>query len=67
LALVHPKESSSSSTATMVEPFFEEQLTNDLAAFLDNPNLKAALADGSLHLASYSDCDGTLLGLQEML
>jgi hypothetical protein len=32
----------------------EEQLSNDLALFLDNPSLKAALADGSLDLASYS-------------
>jgi hypothetical protein len=54
LALVHPKESSSSSTTTMAQPFLEEQLSNDLAAFLDNPSLKAALADGSLDLASYS-------------
>lgn len=78
----------------------EEQLSNDLALFLANPSLKAALADGSLDLASYSstveqelvdlesqciakyrdkakqiaqlqgeleDCDGVLLGLQEML
>jgi hypothetical protein len=41
----------SSSTA---EPFSEEQLSNDLALFLSNPSLKAALADGSLDLASYS-------------
>ncbi|VEU36437.1 unnamed protein product [Pseudo-nitzschia multistriata] len=87
----------SSSTA---EPFSEEQLSNDLALFLSNPSLKAALADGSLDLASYSstvegelmeletkcveayrektteiaslckeleNCDGILLGLQEML
>jgi hypothetical protein len=32
----------------------EEQLSNDLALFLANPSLKAALADGSLDLASYS-------------
>lgn len=41
----------SSSTA---EPFSEDQLSNDLALFLSNPSLKAALADGSLDLASYS-------------
>jgi vacuolar protein sorting-associated protein 52 len=78
----------------------EEQLSNDLAQFLENPSLKAALADGSLDLTSYSstvedelaelesqciaayrskeqdirqlqtelkECDGILLGLQEML
>ena len=32
----------------------EEQLSNDLALFLSNPSLTAALADGSLDLASYS-------------
>ena len=32
----------------------EERLSTDLAAFLSNPSLKAALADGSLNLASYS-------------
>jgi vacuolar protein sorting-associated protein 52 len=32
----------------------EDQLSNDLALFLANPSLKAALADGSLDLASYS-------------
>ena len=34
--------------------FSEEQLSNDLALFLANPSLKAALADGSLDLTSYS-------------
>mmetsp|Transcript_6067 Transcript_6067/g.6942 ORF Transcript_6067/g.6942 Transcript_6067/m.6942 type:complete len:764 (-) Transcript_6067:55-2346(-) len=88
------------SSSTTAEPFSEEQLSNDLALFLSNPSLKAALADGSLDLASYSstvegelveletrcidayrektteiaglckeleNCDGILLGLQEML
>eukprot|EP00934_Nitzschia_sp_Nitz4_P005977 Nitzschia sp. Nitz4//scaffold40_size135432//60594//62879//NITZ4_003243-RA/size135432-processed-gene-0.19-mRNA-1//1//CDS//3329551216//5967//frame0 len=32
----------------------EEQLSKDLAQFLSNPSLKAALADGSLDLTSYS-------------
>jgi hypothetical protein len=32
----------------------EERLSTDLAQFLSNPSLKAALADGSLNLASYS-------------
>lgn len=32
----------------------EERLSSDLATFLSNPSLKAALADGSLNLASYS-------------
>jgi hypothetical protein len=97
LSLPQQKEKSSSSKA---EDFSEEQLSNDLAAFLTNPSLKAALADGSLDLASYSstvedelaeletkcvqayrektkeiasllkeleNCDGILLGLQEML
>lgn len=32
----------------------EEQLSRDLALFLANPSLQAALADGSLDLASYS-------------
>jgi hypothetical protein len=36
------------------EVFSEEQLSIDLAQFLSNPSLKAALADGSLDLASYS-------------
>jgi hypothetical protein len=36
------------------EVFSEEQLSNDLAQFLSNPSLKAALADGSLDLTSYS-------------
>ena len=36
------------------EVFSEEQLSKDLAQFLSNPSLKAALADGSLDLASYS-------------
>ena len=97
LLLPQQKETLSSSNA---EDFSEEQLSNDLAAFLTNPSLKAALADGSLDLASYSstvenelaeletkcvqayrekteeiaslakeleNCDGILLGLQEML
>eukprot|EP00531_Pseudo-nitzschia_arenysensis_P009294 CAMPEP_0116150094 /NCGR_PEP_ID=MMETSP0329-20121206/19344_1 /TAXON_ID=697910 /ORGANISM="Pseudo-nitzschia arenysensis, Strain B593" /LENGTH=751 /DNA_ID=CAMNT_0003646545 /DNA_START=22 /DNA_END=2274 /DNA_ORIENTATION=+ len=97
LPLSSALEESSSTTA---EPFSEEQLSNDLALFLSNPSLKAALADGSLDLASYSstvenelmeletkcieayrgkteeiaslckeleNCDGILLGLQEML
>ena len=34
--------------------FSEEQLSNDLAQFLANPSLQAALADGSLDLTSYS-------------
>lgn len=33
----------------------EEQLSRDLALFLANPSLQAALADGSLDLASYSN------------
>lgn len=32
----------------------EERLSADLATFLSNPSLKAALADGSLNLTSYS-------------
>ena len=32
----------------------EQQLSTDLAQFLANPSLRAALADGSLDLASYS-------------
>ena len=32
----------------------EERLSSDLAQFLSNPSLKAALADGSLDLTSYS-------------
>lgn len=32
----------------------DEQLSQDLAQFLSNPSLKAALADGSLDLTSYS-------------
>jgi hypothetical protein len=32
----------------------EAQLSNDLRVFLENPSLKAALADGTLDLASYS-------------
>jgi vacuolar protein sorting-associated protein 52 len=67
-----PKESLSTTTTTtttstsmMVEPFLEEQLSNDLAAFLDNPNLQAALADGSLDLASYSSTvEGELADLE---
>ena len=88
------------SASTAADPLSEEQLSNDLALFLSNPSLKAALADGSLDLASYSstvenelmeletkcieayrgkteeiaslckeleNCDGILLGLQEML
>lgn len=88
------------SSTSSAEPLSEEQLSNDLALFLSNPSLKAALADGSLDLASYSstvegelmeletkcieayrektteiaslckeleNCDGILLGLQEML
>ena len=31
-----------------------EKLSADLALFLSNPDLKAALADGSLDLTSYS-------------
>mmetsp|Transcript_12398 Transcript_12398/g.36017 ORF Transcript_12398/g.36017 Transcript_12398/m.36017 type:complete len:874 (-) Transcript_12398:60-2681(-) len=31
----------------------EEQLSNDLRVFLENPSLKQALADGSLDLAAY--------------
>mmetsp|Transcript_15172 Transcript_15172/g.32600 ORF Transcript_15172/g.32600 Transcript_15172/m.32600 type:complete len:798 (+) Transcript_15172:199-2592(+) len=98
------QESSSlaTSSAGAEQPFGseDEQLSNDLALFLSNPSLKAALADGSLDLASYSstvegelmeletkcieayrqktteiaslckeleNCDGILLGLQEML
>jgi len=33
----------------------ENQLSRDLALFLANPSLRAALADGSLDLASYSE------------
>ena len=36
------------------EVFSEEQLSIDLSQFLSNPSLKAALADGSLDLTSYS-------------
>lgn len=94
------KGSSSPSSSSSAEPFSDEQLSNDLALFLANPSLRAALADGSLDLASYSntvetelaelegkcieayrdkaqdiaklckelgECDGILLGLQEML
>lgn len=57
-----PKESSFNNNA---EPFSEEQLSNDLAAFLENPSLKAALADGSLDLASYSSTvEGELAELE---
>ena len=99
-ALSLPQQKETSSSSTTAEAFSEEQLSNDLAAFLTNPSLKAALADGSLDLASYSstvenelaeletqcveayrekteeiaslakeleNCDGILLGLQEML
>jgi vacuolar protein sorting-associated protein 52 len=67
-----PKESSSSitnngasSSSSTTEPFSEEQLSNDLAAFLENPSLKAALADGSLDLASYSSTvEGELAELE---
>ena len=95
-----PQQEKSSSSTGGAEPFSEEQLSNDLSAFLANPHLRAALADGSLDLASYSstvegelaeletkcidayrdkteeiarlckeleNCDGILLGLQEML
>jgi hypothetical protein len=33
----------------------QEQLSHDLSMFLANPSLRAALADGSLDLTSYSD------------
>mmetsp|Transcript_17235 Transcript_17235/g.39834 ORF Transcript_17235/g.39834 Transcript_17235/m.39834 type:complete len:751 (-) Transcript_17235:28-2280(-) len=95
-----PLPSSLEESSPTTEPFSEEQLSNDLALFLSNPSLKAALSDGSLDLASYSstvenelmeletkcieayrgktaeiaslckeleNCDGILLGLQEML
>ena len=95
-----PLASSLEESSPTAEPFSEEQLSGDLALFLSNPSLKAALSDGSLDLASYSstvenelmeletkcieayrgktaeiaslcmeleNCDGILLGLQEML
>ena len=97
-----PSSPLAAASAGAEQPFGseEEQLSNDLALFLSNPSLKAALADGSLDLASYSstvegelmeletkcieayrqktteiaslckeleNCDGILLGLQEML
>mmetsp|Transcript_27194 Transcript_27194/g.65079 ORF Transcript_27194/g.65079 Transcript_27194/m.65079 type:complete len:790 (+) Transcript_27194:170-2539(+) len=37
------------------QPFSDEQLSQDLALFLQNPSLSAGLADGSLDLASYSN------------
>jgi vacuolar protein sorting-associated protein 52 len=37
------------------EPLSDEQLSQDLALFLQNPSLSAGLADGSLDLASYSN------------
>lgn len=56
---------SSSSAASAAEPFSEEQLSNDLALFLANPSLRAALADGSLDLASYSSTvEGELADLE---
>ena len=45
----HHPEQEEDATATN-----EEQLSRDLALFLANPSLQAALADGSLDLASYS-------------
>eukprot|EP00545_Synedropsis_sp_CCMP1620_P000005 CAMPEP_0119008730 /NCGR_PEP_ID=MMETSP1176-20130426/3894_1 /TAXON_ID=265551 /ORGANISM="Synedropsis recta cf, Strain CCMP1620" /LENGTH=773 /DNA_ID=CAMNT_0006961119 /DNA_START=45 /DNA_END=2362 /DNA_ORIENTATION=- len=44
-----------SKKATTSDPLLEEErLSADLAQFLSNPTLKAALADGSLDLTSYS-------------
>jgi vacuolar protein sorting-associated protein 52 len=64
LALPPPAPPLKESSST-VEPFLEEQLSNDLAAFLQNPNLQAALADGSLDLASYSSTvEGELTDLE---
>jgi hypothetical protein len=49
------RTSTSTSTSTeAVAAVSEEQLSNDLEQFLSNPSLKAALADGSLDLTSYS-------------
>lgn len=38
----------------MTQSYSESQLSQDLQVFLANPSLRAALADGSLDLASYS-------------
>ena len=46
--------SESGAEADPSEETNEEQLSRDLALFLANPSLKAALADGSLDLTSYS-------------
>ncbi|CAJ1963114.1 unnamed protein product [Cylindrotheca closterium] len=47
------------------EVFSEEQLSTDLAQFLSNPTLRAALADGSLDLTSYSSTvEGELAELE---
>jgi hypothetical protein len=45
----------SSSRGILVSAPNEHQLSEDLALFLANPSSRAALADGSLNLASYSD------------
>lgn len=51
--LLASKDSTAKKTSSS-EVLSEEQLSKDLAQFLSNPSLKAALADGSLDLASYS-------------
>jgi len=61
LGALHQKDSGSafnvnehSASEDDQEVSTENQLSRDLALFLSNPSLRAALADGSLDLASYS-------------
>lgn len=49
-----PHSSTLGRSSTKVGAISEEQLSHDLEQFLSNPSLKAALADGSLDLTSYS-------------
>lgn len=46
--------SNDSASRRTVDDLDNDRLSHDLAAFLSNPSLKAALADGSLDLTSYS-------------
>jgi len=54
LSLPAPAVLSTTTENLKEEEWQEERLSADLALFLSNPSLKAALADGSLDLASYS-------------
>ena len=54
-----------SSKTTTTEQDGESQLEKDLALFLANPSLRAALADGSLDLSSYSNTLATELSQLE--